>query len=170
MKPAGLAFRPERCPCGRRWEVCPRRSELEFGPARAVEPGPGSISPYRRPKPLKPATGLLCVIMALASTPATAAHCAQGEIWRVHLDQCVDIGSVLARAYVRPPHRIVRSPVRHVADADQAPYPSPSPASEPHDDQATVDDTFLLPALEDGAPAIWRLCQAAPNLCRTSKR
>jgi hypothetical protein len=168
MKPAGSAFRPERCPCGRQWEDCPRRSDFEFGPARGVEPGPGSTSPYRSLRHLKPATGLLCAIMALASTPATAAHCPFGEIWRVHLNQCVDIGSALARAYVRPPHRILHLPVRHVADADQPPYPLPP--STPRDDQAAADDAFLLPDVEDGAPAIWRLCQAAPNLCKTSER
>jgi hypothetical protein len=110
------------------------------------------------------------VLAMLISSPASAAHCAQGEIWRVHLDQCVDIGSALARAYVRPPHRAPRLAVRHVADADQPPYPLPPPAPAPRDDQATLDDdTFLLPDIEDGAPAIWRLCQAAPNLCKATE-
>ena len=103
----------------------------------------------------------------IAAQPATAAHCPHGEIYRIHLDQCVGIESALARPYV---HLIrFRSPaVRHVADADQPPYPLPPPTPAPAqpDDQAALAEPLILPDLEDGAPAIWRLCQAAPNLCK----
>jgi hypothetical protein len=113
----------------------------------------------------------------LTVTPASAAQCPYGQIYRVHLDECVDARSTLARAYVQPLRRrnistTKISAVRRVADADPPPPerpPDPSPADRPPalpDDQATL----VLPDLEDGAPAIWRLCQAAPNLCKTNER
>jgi hypothetical protein len=101
--------------------------------------------------------------------PASAAHCPLGEIYRVRLDECVSARSALAQAYVRPVSKLPRlrpTAVRHVADADAPPYPLPPPAP-PEAPPAQSDDqaTLVLPDVEDGAPAIWRLCQAAPNLC-----
>jgi hypothetical protein len=164
---AGPAFRSERCPCGRRWEHCPRRTELEFSSAVPRMP-PSAILPVM-PKGSLPAAVFL---LALAATPAVAAHCPQGQIWRIRLDQCVDASSWLARPYVRQT-RPRPTAVHHVADADAPPYPLPPPAPQPpalppapSDDQATL----VLPDIEDGAPAIWRLCQAAPNLCKPSDR
>ena len=157
-------FRSERCPCGRRWEHCPRRNELEFaGAARAAEQGPVSAGRWHSLKRARPVLGLLWAFLAtLAATPAEAAHCPQGEIWRVRLDECVSARSALAQAYVKPVSRLPRfrpPAVRRVAEADSPPPPTPEP---PPADEAT----FILPDLEDGAPAIWRLCQAAPNLCK----
>ena len=110
---------------------------------------------------------LWAFVATLAATPAAAAHCPQGEIWRVRLDECVSARSALAQAYVRPVSRLPRfrpPAVRRVVEADSPPPPEPSAA--PPADAAT----FVLPDLEDGAPSIWRLCQAAPNLCKTSER
>lgn len=41
----------------------------------------------------------LLVYLMLVS-PAYAAHCPYGQIYRVHLGECVDHNSILARAYV----------------------------------------------------------------------
>jgi hypothetical protein len=110
----------------------------------------------------------LVLVAALAATPASAAQCPYGQIYRVHLDECVGIRSALARAYVQPVRRLTR----RVADADAPPYPFPAPPEKPPpaDDQATLVEPLVLPDLEDGAPTIWRLCQAAPNLCKASER
>jgi hypothetical protein len=172
-------FRSERCPCGLRWEDCPRRNELEFaGAGRPVRPARRSAGRCHSLKRSRPALGhLWAFVAALAVTPAQAYHCGSAFIYRVHLDQCVAVTSALARAYVRPVRRgnipAARIPLtRHVADADAPPYPLPpaaSPAAAPPaqpDDQATL----VLPVVEDGAPAIWRLCKAAPNLCKASDR
>jgi hypothetical protein len=162
-------FRSGRCPCGYRWEDCPNRDVL----------GPGRGATGR-----EPATGALrasaaVLLLALTATPASAAHCDKGQIWRVHLDQCVDIDSVLARAYVHQVRRAPRPLLRRVADEqsrnDSAPPPAePPPAPTPAPPQPYFEDTRVgsmpLPDIDDGAPAIWRLCQAAPNLCRAADR
>ena len=120
---------------------------------------------------------MLVILAAFAATPTSAAQCPYGQIYRVHLDECVGIRSALARAYVQPVRRgnisaTKISLTRHVADADAPPYPFPAPSEKlpPADDQATLVEPLVLPDLEDGAPAIWRLCQAAPNLCKASER
>jgi hypothetical protein len=162
-------FRSERCPCGRRWE----RGELEFGgPARAACPGRGSAGRRHSLKRPWPALRHLCAIMAaLAATPATAAHCPFGQIWRLRLDRCVAVDSALARPYVHQA-RFRPLAIRRVAaddappPAEPAPYPPPPPATS----QVTLDRPLVLPELEDGAPAIWRLCQAEPKLCKASER
>jgi hypothetical protein len=159
-------FRSERCPCGRRWEHCPRRNELEFAPARPAGAGRRAVMREHSLKQPRPALGRLCAILAaLAATPAGAAQCPYGQIYRVHLDECVSARSALATAYVRPVARLPRfRPARRLADADAPPpdpLPPPAPAPTPEPHQATL----VLPDIEDGAPAIWRLCHAAPNLC-----
>jgi hypothetical protein len=168
-------FRSERCPCGFLWEHCPRRAELEFvGAARAADPGRGLAGRCHSPKRARPVLGPLCAFMtALAPAPATAAHCAFGEIWRVRLDECVSARSALAQAYVRPVSRLPRfrpPAVRRVADnqsRNDSEIPPPPPAAPaPTVDEATLVNPFVLPDLRDGAPAIWLLCQAAPNLCK----
>lgn len=45
----------------------------------------------------------LALALALAASPALAAHCPHGQLWRVHLDKCVPLGSTLALAYA-PAH------------------------------------------------------------------
>jgi hypothetical protein len=111
----------------------------------------------------------------IAVSPAEAAQCPYGQIFRVHLDECVGAQSALARAYVQPLHRrnipaAKIFTIRHVADADAPPYPLPPSAPEPPPAQADDQATLVLPDLEDGMPAIWRLCQAAPNLCKPNDR
>jgi hypothetical protein len=71
------------------------------GPGRAAR---ADRRPFGRCHSLKregPALGLLwAIVAALGTTPALAAHCPHGQLYRVHLDQCVDLHSRLALAYV----------------------------------------------------------------------
>jgi hypothetical protein len=70
MNPAGPAFRSERCPCGRRWEHCPRRNEFELGPARAARAGQAPCGRWRSLKRPRPALGYLwAIVAALAASP-----------------------------------------------------------------------------------------------------
>lgn len=51
----------------------------------------------------------ITLILLFLNTPALAYRCPYGQIYRVHLDQCVDIHSKLAVAYVsRPVHISLR--------------------------------------------------------------
>jgi hypothetical protein len=54
---------------------------------------------------------LWAIVGILIATPATAAHCPNGQIWRIRLGQCVDADSALARAYVHPLRRQARLPI-----------------------------------------------------------
>jgi hypothetical protein len=93
---------------------------------------------------------LALVFLAALPAPAAAAHCPLGEIYRVRLMRCVDIRSALARPYVHPARRATTS-----IEGAKVIAPDPPPAA--------VD--IALPILEDGVPAIWRLCQDEPKLC-----
>jgi hypothetical protein len=169
---APLGFRAERCPCGYRWEDCPRRDVL--GPGRAANAGPASACPGGGGRLARPALSLLCAFgAALAATPATAAHCPNHEIWRIRLDKCVDAQSALALPYVRSARRGVASHGRPAFIPDNGGGatggPSTAPPKPAPDQEATLAEPIVLPDLEDGVPTIWRLCQAAPNLCKPSE-
>ena len=120
-------FRSERCPCGLRWEFCPRRNELEFaGRGRGLKP-------------------LWAIVAALAAAPASAAPCPHGQLLRVHLHQCVDLHSRLAMAYIKPVSAR-REP------AAIAPLPDPPPPERPIPlpelERPAEAPAFVLPAVE----------------------
>jgi hypothetical protein len=190
-------FRSALCPCGFPWAICPRRDEL--GPGRAACPARAALGRSGRLKRLMPALRPLWAfgfpgapgrspppamssmmpnkplpaavfLLALTSSPAIAGHCPLGQLWRVHLEQCVDITSSLAKPYVQ--HRAARvrfaevePPARRAADASPPPSPPP-PQPDPIEHRDALDSAFVLPALADGAPEIWRFCQAAPKMCK----
>jgi hypothetical protein len=112
---------------------------------------------------------LALVLLAAAPTPAAAAHCPRGEIYRVRRDKCVGAQTALARPYVHPPHPLrrptrLRPPVvRHVADA--APPDPPAAPATVGPDPPPADAELALPELEASAPNIWRICQTAPTMC-----
>lgn len=120
---------------------------------------------------------LALALVFLAASPipaASAAHCPQGQIWRVHLNTCVGAQTALAHPYVRPPHRLsrptrVHSPAvrRHVADTDPPDPPPARPATgrptPPHDEAAIP--TFVLPEVDLGAPDGWRFCRVTAGIC-----
>jgi hypothetical protein len=80
------------------------------------------------------ATALAAVGLA-ATFPAAAAHCPQGQLYRVRLHECVDLHSRLALAYERPPPR----------PAPKRPPARPAPPAE----------RLVLPLLDREWPAAW---------------
>jgi hypothetical protein len=46
---------------------------------------------------------LLVLGLALVASPAIAAHCPHGQLWRVHMDKCVSLSSPAALAYAPLP-------------------------------------------------------------------
>jgi hypothetical protein len=92
------------------------------------------------------AGALLC---AIGATPALAAHCPLGQLWRVHLRECVPLRSPLALAYAGRVHqrRIKIAPFGHSAAR---------PAPDPPDPTAAA---LLIPLLE-AAGARWRVLAA----------
>jgi hypothetical protein len=64
-------------------------------------------------------------MLVALSSPTAAAHCSHGQIYRVHLRQCVSINSTLARGYVRrerPRYAYLLRPHRHHAEGDDRYY------------------------------------------------
>jgi hypothetical protein len=92
------------------------------------------------------AVALLC---AIGATPARGAHCPKGQLWRVHLAECVPLRSPLALAYEGRVHerRIKIALFGHAAAR---------PAADPPD---PADETLLIPLLE-AAAARWRVLAA----------
>jgi hypothetical protein len=80
---------------------------------------------------------LWAIVGVLIATPATAAHCPQGKIWRIRLGQCVDANSALARAYVHPLRRQARLSISRQ-----------SPLSAPASIMATDEDPERAQAVE----------------------
>lgn len=61
-------------------------------------------------------------------TPAFAYHCPLGQIYRIHLYECVGVNSTLARAYVgRPLHLSYR----RISTLISIPLPPSAPRSDP---------------------------------------
>ena len=105
---------------------------------------------------------LALVFLAALPAQAAAAHCPLGEIYRVRLMRCVDIRSALARPYVHPARRATS------IEGAKVIAPDPPPADPPPEPPPAAVD-IALPLLEDGVPAIWRLCQAEPKLCEPTR-
>jgi len=95
------------------------------------------------------------LLTTLAASPASAAHCPPGQIYRVHLNECVVAQTSFARPYVHAPHRLhrptrLRPPLtRHMAEMTPTPGPDPDPAPPPEPPAAVG----ALPELEAGDPA-----------------
>lgn len=64
---------------------------------------------------------VIALSIALAASPAAAAHCPHGQLWRVHLDKCVPLGSTLALAYA-PAHA---QRIKIALPAELEPLPRP---------------------------------------------
>ena len=78
-------------------------------------------------------------------SPAEAARCPYGQILRVHLNECVSVHSVLARAYVgRPLHLSYR----------RVYIPEPIPVARPADDPAASDTVRMMKATIIPAPSL----------------
>jgi hypothetical protein len=98
---------------------------------------------------------LAFVIWTFATTPASAAHCRAGQLWRIRLGECVSLHSRLAAEVWRSPRR--------VAYREVAPAPAPPPVSAPaEDDDLTwyVEITKLPPDEPDRSAGIEKLKRA----------
>jgi hypothetical protein len=121
-------------------------------------------------------------LVAMAG-PAAAAHCPHGQIYRIHLDECVSIRSALARAYVAdnrhwrmfdttpskprvqkdPPPRIPIVPViPPVEPADPAPV-------DLTDGPVVTDRPMPMPELLAGMPPRWFICAKHPEWCQPER-
>jgi hypothetical protein len=74
----------------------------------------------------------LLVYLMLVS-PAYAAHCPYGQIYRVHLDECVSWHSALARAYVGRKIYVPKLPIKRetiiIPATVHVDLPTPEPVS-----------------------------------------
>ena len=76
---------------------------------------------------------VIALSLALAASPALAAHCPHGQLWRIHLGKCVSLSSPAALAYQSPTHWL-RQRI-----AITLPEP-PEPPLKPGDIPSTVPD------------------------------
>jgi hypothetical protein len=81
----------------------------------------------------------LIIAALIAASPALAAHCPQGQFYRISLDECVSLSSPLARPY------------RHTANAGKK-IDTP-PEADPH---VTVDPPTADPPPDEVDQAAWR--------------
>jgi hypothetical protein len=80
---------------------------------------------------------LAFVIWTLATTPAPAAHCRAGQLWRIRLGECVGLHSRLAAEIWRSPRRI--------AYREVVPAPAPAPPPVEDDDRTWYIEITKLP-------------------------
>jgi hypothetical protein len=66
---------------------------------------------------------VIALSLVLAASPAIAAHCPHGQLWRVRMDKCVSLSSPAALAYARPLPR--RQRIKIVLPADPEPPIAP---------------------------------------------
>lgn len=90
---------------------------------------------------------VIALSLILAVSPASAAHCPHGQLWRVHLDKCVPLGSTLALAYA--PARIK---IRLPPEVEPPIKPAELPQALPD----VMNDVPNIP-LTDSDPAMMKL-------------
>jgi hypothetical protein len=96
----------------------------------------------------------LALSLVLAATPALAAHCPHGQLWRVRMARCVSLSSPAALAYEGPTHWM-RQRIQVDPPADLEPLkPGDISLTLPDPDPAIVD----IP-LTDPDPAAMALKQ-----------
>jgi hypothetical protein len=119
-------------------------------------------------------------LVALAGQ-AQASHCPHGQIYRIHLDECVSIKSALARAYVADNRhwRMFDTAPRPRARKDPPPQIPIIPVFPPmRDDPPPIDETdgpvvtdrpIVMPELLVGMPPRWFICAKHPEWCSQEK-
>jgi hypothetical protein len=122
-------------------------------------------------------------LVAMAGS-AQAAHCPHGQIYRIHLDECVSIKSALARAYVadnrhwRMFDTAPEKPRVHKDPPPQVPIIPVIPPMRQRDDPAPLDLTdgpvvtdkpMLMPELLVGMPPRWFICAKHPEWCQLER-
>jgi hypothetical protein len=92
---------------------------------------------------------LAFVIWTLATTPAPAAHCRFGQLWRVRLAQCVGLHSRLAAEIWRSPARPRPAVQAPPADAGDASWYVEIVLPPPPGDERAIGLGALKRALQD---------------------
>jgi hypothetical protein len=92
---------------------------------------------------LPAASALAVAIAASPVSPRPAWPCPHGQLWRVHLRQCVDLHSKLALAFEHMTPRRDPSPA-----SPDPPSPTARPFPLPDLDAPTGAPAFVLPALD----------------------
>jgi hypothetical protein len=117
------------------------------------------------------------------ASSAQAAHCPHGQIYRVHLTECVSIKSALARAYVAdnrhwrmfdktpPKPRVQKDPPPRIPIVPVFPLTVPQDPLpvDLTDGPVLTDQQLILPELFAGAPPRWFICAKAPEWCPQPK-
>lgn len=81
---------------------------------------------------------VIALSLALAASPATAAHCPHGQLYRVSMGKCVAIGSPLAIAYQSPTHWL-KDRIYVEPPADIEPLTLPIEVTVPGPDPDIID-------------------------------
>jgi hypothetical protein len=98
---------------------------------------------------------VIALSLVLAASPALAAHCPHGQLWRVHMGKCVSLSSPAALAYEGPTHWMrQRIQVNPPADVEPPLKPGDISLTLPDPDPEIVD----IP-LTDPDPAAMALKQ-----------
>ena len=93
----------------------------------------------------------LIIAALIAASPALAAHCSQGQFYRVRLDECVSSSSPLARPYGRTVNAGKKIDAPPVADPHVTVDP---PTADPPPDEVDEAAWRTLPLLR-AAEARW---------------
>jgi hypothetical protein len=82
----------------------------------------------------------LALGLALVASPAIAAHCPHGQLWRVSMGKCVALGSPLAIAYQSPSHWVNQRIEVTLPDPPEPPLrPEEIPPTVPDVDPDIID-------------------------------
>lgn len=116
----------------------------------------------------------LIIAALIAASPAVAARCPQGQFYRVRLDECVSLGSPLARAYLRARSSQKNHAERETIDTanlgeeretppeDGAPPTSDPLATDPPPDEIDEAAWLMIPLLR-AAEARWAAMVSPPR-------
>jgi hypothetical protein len=97
--------------------------------------------------------------------PAEAAHCPYGQIWRIHLGECLSWHDARARAYatVGVTRRWRLLPLAPVTPPIRIDPPPPEPIVD-------TQTPILIPELLVGMPPRWFICAKHPEWCLSTER
>ena len=102
----------------------------------------------------------LTIAALIAASPAFAARCPHGQLYRVHLDECVSLTSPLARPYVHTANfgkKIDKPP------EDRPPVAVEPLAADPPPDEVDEAAWRMIPLLR-AAEARWAAVVSPPRL------
>jgi hypothetical protein len=88
----------------------------------------------------------LALSLALVASPAIAAHCPHGQLWRVHQDKCVSLSSPAALAYQSPSHWVNQRIEVRLPEPPEPPLrPEEIPSTVPDVDPDIIDIPLTEP-------------------------